>query len=87
MNVLFDEDCWSIIRKSLLKKGDVPSRFEIIGTKIAKICQGLSLTAIIVGGMLRGQDWMSFEKKWFPDGKRYFMLNFLDITLDNHHLY
>ena len=83
LNVLSDEDRWSIIKENSFGKGDVPSRFEIIGTKIAKICQGLPLTTNIVGGMLRGQDWMSVEKKWFPDVERYFMLDFLEFNLDS----
>ncbi|XP_047945042.1 putative disease resistance protein RGA4 [Salvia hispanica] len=84
LNVLSDEDCWYIIKAKTFGKGEVPSRFEIVGTKIARICQGLPLNANIVGGLLRGQDWMSVEQKWFPYvGRDEIRSNYLKFVLDS----
>ncbi|KAL1548302.1 putative disease resistance protein RGA4 [Salvia divinorum] len=87
LNVLTDEDCFSIIKTKTFEKGDIPSRFEIIGKLIAKRCQGLPLAANIVAGMLhgllRGRDWLLVEQEWFPDVERYDMLDFLRLSLDS----
>ncbi|XP_047949420.1 putative disease resistance protein RGA1 [Salvia hispanica] len=55
LNVLSDEDCWLIIKKKkLFPNGDVESGYELVGTEIAKGCQGLPLAANVVGGVLKG---------------------------------
>ncbi|XP_047978576.1 putative disease resistance protein RGA3 [Salvia hispanica] len=73
LNGLSDEDCWSIIKvKTFDENGEVPSRFEMIGRKIAKRCQGMPLAANVVGGVLRGkpeEEWSFIKENWFSDAK------------------
>ncbi|KAG6436209.1 hypothetical protein SASPL_101094 [Salvia splendens] len=70
---LSDEDCWSIIKvKTFDENGEVPSRFEMIGRKIAKRCQGMPLAAHVVGGVLRGkseEEWRFINENWFSNAK------------------
>ncbi|XP_042030920.1 putative disease resistance protein RGA3 isoform X1 [Salvia splendens] len=70
---LSDEDCWSIIKvKTFDENGEVPSRFEMIGRKIAKRCQGMPLAANVVGGVLRRkseEEWHFISENWFSDAK------------------
>ncbi|XP_047978514.1 putative disease resistance protein RGA3 isoform X2 [Salvia hispanica] len=73
LNGLSDEDCWSIIKvKTFDENGEVPSRLEMIGRKIAKRCQGMPLAANVVGGVLRGkpeEEWSFINENWFSDAK------------------
>ncbi|KAG6395410.1 hypothetical protein SASPL_146055 [Salvia splendens] len=73
LNGLSDEECWSIIKvKTFDEKGEVPSGFEMIGRKIAKICKGLPLAANVVGGVLHGKSkekWCIINEKWLSDAE------------------
>ncbi|XP_042027749.1 putative disease resistance protein RGA3 [Salvia splendens] len=71
LNGLSDADCWSIIKaKAFLENGEVPSRFERIGKKIAERCQGLPLAANVVGGLLRSkseEEWRFINENWLSN--------------------
>ena len=50
LQMLSNEDCWSIIKEKAFGKGNVPSAFEASVIKIAEKCKGLPLAASVVGG-------------------------------------
>ncbi|KAG6393638.1 hypothetical protein SASPL_147882 [Salvia splendens] len=71
---LSDHDCWSIIKAKAAfdGNGEVASRFEIIGRKIAERCGGLALAANVVGGVLRyksEEEWRLIAENWLSDGE------------------
>ncbi|XP_050212049.1 disease resistance protein RGA2-like [Mercurialis annua] len=56
LNVLSDDDCWSIIEERVKANGEMPisSALEVIGKEIAKKCRGVPLAAKVLGGTLSG---------------------------------
>ncbi|XP_047960803.1 putative disease resistance protein RGA3 isoform X2 [Salvia hispanica] len=66
-NKLSEEECWSLLRDtSLLGKSDEEcGKFEDLGKKIARKCNGLPLAAIVLGTLLQFKDldgWKHVEK-------------------------
>ncbi|XP_022880833.1 putative disease resistance protein RGA3 [Olea europaea var. sylvestris] len=62
LELLKDDQCWSIIKARAFGDAEVPERFEKVGYEIACKCGGLPLAANMVGGTLQGKEvaeWIS----------------------------
>ncbi|CAA3023464.1 disease resistance RGA3 [Olea europaea subsp. europaea] len=62
LELLKDDQCWSIIKARAFGDAEVPERFEKVGYEIACKCGGLPLAANMVGGALQGKEvaeWIS----------------------------
>ncbi|KAH0992606.1 hypothetical protein GBA52_004089 [Prunus armeniaca] len=55
LELLSPDECWSILKRAACSDGssDIPHDLERIGREIAKNCEGLPLTAKVLGGILR----------------------------------
>ncbi|XP_055959889.1 putative disease resistance protein RGA3 [Mercurialis annua] len=74
LNVLTDDDCWSIIEERVKANRDmsIPSDLEVIGKEIARKCRGVPLAAKVLGGTLGGlerkkQAWVSINNSTVLD--------------------
>ncbi|CAA3023465.1 disease resistance RGA3 [Olea europaea subsp. europaea] len=62
LELLKDDECWSIIKARTFGDAKVPKQFEKVGYEIACKCRGLPLAANMVGGTLQGKEvdeWIS----------------------------
>ncbi|XP_022880521.1 putative disease resistance protein RGA3 [Olea europaea var. sylvestris] len=62
LELLKDDQCWTIIKARAFGDAEVPERFEKVGYEIACKCRGLPLAANMVGGTLQGKEvaeWIS----------------------------
>ncbi|XP_022878993.1 putative disease resistance protein RGA3 [Olea europaea var. sylvestris] len=62
LNLLTDDECWSIIKTRTFGDEEIPEQLKIVGKKIACKCRGLPLAAKMIGGTLQGKEvdeWVS----------------------------
>nr|XP_027120363.1 putative disease resistance protein RGA3 [Coffea arabica] len=62
LEILSDDDCWSILIEKAFGGGEVPKELEEVRTGITKRCQGLPLAANVIGGLLR----IKRKEEWLP---------------------
>ncbi|XP_042030776.1 putative disease resistance protein RGA3 [Salvia splendens] len=87
LQILSNEDCWSIIKEKTFGKENVPLAFEASGTKIAEKCNGLPLAASVVGGVLlcdkSEEKWHSIKENWLSRYEGNDMAQILKFSFDN----
>ncbi|XP_042031140.1 putative disease resistance protein RGA1 [Salvia splendens] len=87
LQMLSDEDCWSIIKEKTFGKENVPSELEASGTKIAEKCKGLPLAASVVGGVLlcdkSEERWHSIKENWLSRYEGKDIEQILKFSFDN----
>ncbi|XP_027166070.1 putative disease resistance RPP13-like protein 1 [Coffea eugenioides] len=62
LDILSDDDCWSIFKEKAFAGGEVPKELEELRNNITKRCQGLPLAACVIGGLLR----IKRKEGWLP---------------------
>ncbi|XP_027120759.1 putative disease resistance protein RGA3 [Coffea arabica] len=62
LDILSDDDCWSIFKEKAFAGGEVPKELEELRNCITKRCQGLPLAACVIGGLLR----IKRKEEWLP---------------------
>ncbi|XP_027118335.2 putative disease resistance protein RGA3 [Coffea arabica] len=62
LDILSDDDCWSIFKEKAFAGGEVPKELEELRNNITKRCQGLPLAACVIGGLLR----IKRKEEWLP---------------------
>ncbi|XP_047941825.1 disease resistance protein RGA2-like [Salvia hispanica] len=87
LQILSNEDCWSIIKEKTFGKENVPSELEASGTKIAEKCKGLPLAASVVGGVLlcdkSEEKWHSIKENWLSRYEGNDIAQILKFSFDN----
>ncbi|KAH6791414.1 hypothetical protein C2S51_006420 [Perilla frutescens var. frutescens] len=53
MNILDEEESWVLFRETVFGCEDFPPELEEVGKEISKLCKGLPLSIVVVGGLLR----------------------------------
>lgn len=64
---LNDDDCWLLLQYQVLGKPRCPPKLESHGKKIIKLCGGLPLAVVFIGGILlnkRSNDMNANEREW-----------------------
>ncbi|KAG5598675.1 hypothetical protein H5410_030045 [Solanum commersonii] len=52
---LGEDHCWSIFKQRAFVDGQVPEGLVSMGNRTVEMCQGLPLTASVLGGLTRSQ--------------------------------
>ncbi|KAL3518682.1 hypothetical protein ACH5RR_021271 [Cinchona calisaya] len=62
LRVLTDDESWELLQKKLAHKEGCPPAQRVLGMQIAKDCNGLPLTVVIIAGILSTLEQVGWEK-------------------------